>query len=450
MPRLIGAPAVAASADGRLEVFVFDVGGALWHLWQTRVGGGLTDWSGWELRGGPWPGGSWPATVAPGEDGRLGLFVAAADGLQHTWQTAPSNGWSGWITFTRPPPTIPGAGFAGPGVAATPDGRLVLFVANGQLWRMEQTAPNGGWSDWLSHGAPPGVLVTGPVAATRGPDGRIEVFVVDAGGRMWNIRQTTSGGPWSGWTAFGSAGGGLDGRPALARNSDDRLELMVRGKDGVMWRRTQTRVGGTDWSDWVPKGVGVVGISVELLDHPAVAVHPDGRLDVFMTGGAHAHPVADRAMWHALQFEVGDELLGFLDVEQHRPGPSSLDTIHFGGAAPVVGRNGDGRVELFAVGADGDLWHTSFQGLRSEVPFQSEFVSHGHPEGPAVSTTVPDVRELRPTPAAAAVRAARLVPKFTGQTSGGNAWVDSQSPQPGTLVEFDSTVTMHLRGGPIL
>jgi hypothetical protein len=36
MPRLVGAPAVASSGDGRLEVFVFSVDGALWHLSQTR------------------------------------------------------------------------------------------------------------------------------------------------------------------------------------------------------------------------------------------------------------------------------------------------------------------------------------------------------------------------------------------------------------------------------
>jgi hypothetical protein len=449
MPRLVGAPAVASSGDGRLEVFVFSVDGALWHLSQTRVGGGLTEWSGWTLRGGSWPGGSWPATVVPSADGRLELFVAA-DGLQHAWQAAwSSNGWSGWVSHGPPPPTIPGADFAGPGVAPHPDGRLALFVANGQLWRLEQTAPSNGWSGWLPHGAPAGVLVTGPVAAIRSPDGRIEVFVVDTGGSMWNLHQTSAGGPWSGWNAFGSAGGGLDGRPALAANAEGRLELFVRGKDGVMWRRSQTQVGGTEWSDWVSIGIGLTDISVALLDHPAVAVHPDGRLDVFMTGGAHPHWVSDRAMWQALQREVGGGLGGFDWVEQHRPEPSSLDTIHFGGAAPAVGNNGDGRMELFAVGADGELWHTSFEGVRNSGMFQSEFVSHGHPAGPDVFTTVPDVRQLRPTAASAAVRAAHLIPKFTGQTSG-NAWVDTQSPQPGTLVEPDSTVTMHLRSGPIL
>jgi hypothetical protein len=117
-------------------------------------------------------------------------------------------------------------------------------------------------------------------------------------------------------------------------------------------------------------------------------------------------------------------------VEQHRSGPIALDYIHFDGAAPAVGHNGDGRVEVFAVGLDGELWQTSLEAIRNSGEFQVGFASHGRPAGPDASTTVPDVRELRPTPAAAAVRAAHLVPKFTGQTSGGKAWVDSQSPNP--------------------
>jgi hypothetical protein len=37
--------------------------------------------------------------------------------------------------------------------------RLELFVAglDNSLWHMWQTAPGRGWSDWLSHGKPPGV-----------------------------------------------------------------------------------------------------------------------------------------------------------------------------------------------------------------------------------------------------------------------------------------------------
>jgi hypothetical protein len=62
---------------------------------------------------------------------------------------------------------------------------------------------------------------------------------------------------------------------------------------------------------------------------------------------------------------------------------------------------------------------------------------------------VPFVR-FEPQPVAAkAVRAADLVPHFTGPTEPGVAWVFSQSPQPGTVVTVGTTVTMGLRTGPI-
>ncbi|SCL28578.1 PASTA domain-containing protein [Micromonospora nigra] len=62
--------------------------------------------------------------------------------------------------------------------------------------------------------------------------------------------------------------------------------------------------------------------------------------------------------------------------------------------------------------------------------------------------TVPNVREsLRPQ-ADQAVRAAGLVPVFTGSTSPG-AWVASQSPAGGTKVVANSTVTMTMQSGPL-
>src|ERR1022692_1511300 len=178
MPALFGAPELAASGDGRLELFVFDIEGELWHIWQTAWSNG---WSGWSLQGSV-EGASWPATVAPSADGRLELFVAA-DTVAHQWQTAWSNGWSDWTTLGAPPEVIPGLGFYAPGIAANADGRLELLVANGALWRLEQTAWSNGWSQWLPHGSPPeGLLVVGPVEAARSADGRVVVFVVDNDG----------------------------------------------------------------------------------------------------------------------------------------------------------------------------------------------------------------------------------------------------------------------------
>lgn len=58
-------------------------------------------------------------------------------------------------------------------------------------------------------------------------------------------------------------------------------------------------------------------------------------------------------------------------------------------------------------------------------------------------TTVPDVRELRLTPAVRQVEAARLEVATTGP-SGPNAWVIRQDPKGGTRAATGSTVKLHL------
>ncbi len=45
---LVGPPAVARNADGRLELFAG--GGMLYHIWQTSPGG---SWSNWDSLGHP-------------------------------------------------------------------------------------------------------------------------------------------------------------------------------------------------------------------------------------------------------------------------------------------------------------------------------------------------------------------------------------------------------------
>jgi hypothetical protein len=67
---------------------------------------------------------------------------------------------------------------------------------------------------------------------------------------------------------------------------------------------------------------------------------------------------------------------------------------------------------------------------------------------PFTQVTVPSVRELRRAAAHQRVAAAGLVPRFTGQT-GPMAWVSRQTPTPGRVIRYGSTVTMQLRAGPI-
>ena len=353
MPGLIGSPELAASGDGRLELFAVDVEGQVWHMWQTAWSNG---WSGWSQTTGP--GSSWPVTVAASGDGRLELFVVSGDGLQHQWQTAWSNGWSDWVSFPPPPQTFPGLGYYPPAIAPRADNRLALFAANGALWVMEQSAWSNGWSDWSLIASPSkGALLINPVAAARSGDGRIYVFVIDADGTMWGVKETGLGGPWSDPVSFGSVPGGLTERPALTRSADGRLELFAVSNDGHLWHRWQDAVGpNAPWPEWVNEGDAGVGF----VDHPVVGPSADGRLELFIAG-------RDGNLWHKWQTVASNGWSAW----------NSADSAGGGfGSAPGLGRSGDGRLELFAVGRDGNLWH-KYQTIASNG--WSGWFSHGQP-----------------------------------------------------------------------
>jgi|SRR5215212_4992697 len=91
--------------------------------------------------------------------------------------------------------------------------------------------------------------------------------------------------------------------------------------------------------------------------------------------------------------------------------------------------------EIFTIPATG--------GQRQQVTFN--FRDDIQPSWqPRAASKVPEVVGFSSSGAGRAIRNAGLVPKFTGDPQGANAWVVSQSPSPGTLVEPGSTVTCRL------
>ncbi len=195
----IHSPAIAASSDGRLEVFAVGADGGLWHTWQTALSNG---WNGPPILHGH-PAGTalvGSPAIAASSDGRLEVFAVGADGgLWHTWQTALSNGWNG-------PPILHGhpAGTAlvgSPAIAASSDGRLEVFAvgADGGLWHTWQTALSNGWNGPpILHGHPAGTALVGSPAIAASSDGRLEVFAVGADGGLWHTWQTALSNGWNG------------------------------------------------------------------------------------------------------------------------------------------------------------------------------------------------------------------------------------------------------------
>ena len=354
MSPLYGAPSLAPSGDGRLELFVFDIEGDLWHIYQTAWSNG---WVSFEAFGG---GSVWPAVAIPSGDGRLELFLGGDD-LYHNYQTGWSNGWDGWSAMGTPRPIFEGAIWA-PGLAADANGEVIALIVmtdDGSMWRLQQTAWSNGWGSWQSHGTPPSARLIGPVEAVRSGDGRVEAFVVDDGGTLWNVRQTAPSSSFSDWNDFGDPGVALQDRPALARSADGRLELFVRGQDGTLYHQWETAVGTFTWSGWASMG-NPVGGGGGLVDHPAIAASADGRLELFVTG-------TDGNVWHTWQTSASN---GWASWDPTQPPPGAQV---FG---PAVAPSGDRRLELFVVGRDGALWH---QWQTAASNGWSAWVSHGHP-----------------------------------------------------------------------
>ena len=420
MEHFHGEPVVAPSGDGRLELFVFGGSdGGVWHAWQAQWSNSSI-WYGWCDMG---LAESETATAGVNADGTLVLAVRnASSQLSYASQTAWSNGWSAWTAL----PSVPGGGEDAPGVAADAGGRLQLFLvgpSDGHLYRMGQVSGGNGWSGWQDHGAP-NTYLAGPVAAARSGDGRIEVFAIDENGSVWNVRQSAPSGAYSGWNAYGNPGVGLEDRPALAKSADGRLELFVRGQDLLLYHQWETAVGTFSWSGWNSHGAASTP-DKRFTDHPVVAASADGRLELFLRGG-------DENIYHAWQTSASN---GWSDWVNEGAAGGGFVTV-----APALARNGDGRLEIFALAIDGNIYH-KWQTAASNGWGPWTLLD---PQDPSLTTTVPDLIGLSVAFAQEQVQAVQL--HLTAHGSGN--WVGNQSPAGGTTVPVGSTVSVGLVANP--
>jgi hypothetical protein len=262
---------VATNQDGRLEVFAQHWGLAqhsefgevpvdhFWHVWQIAPGNG---WSGWRDAGRPpqRPGGETSGhpsihEISRNPEGRLEMFTVGPDfGPWHIWQTAPNNGWSDWRN-ANDGSVFPWRDFA---VGQNHDGRLEVFVISdapgsggSDVRHVWQTAPNNGWSEWASLGAPSSSSVLEELSVKRNGSGGLDVFVIDGpigggleGGKFWTIGQSTPNNGWRAWENLGRPPVALRQRrvlSAVGQNQDGRLELFVADQDGEeVWHTWQT------------------------------------------------------------------------------------------------------------------------------------------------------------------------------------------------------------------
>lgn len=358
-------------------------------------------WSQWATLGQPQQPLHMPF-VQNNHDGRLEVFALGAGEVFAIWQLFPNAGWaSGWLCHGE----LPGAEVRALVVGNNADGRQEIFALgdDGALWHRWQVRPNNGWSQWQTLGAPTSVTFSDDrFVVGNNEDGRQEIFSVGSDGNVWQKWQTSANGGWSHWNRLGQPPVGLRApdQITVGHNIDGRQELFVMGADDALWHVWQVgpNIG---WSQWEslgkPRDTSFPEPKERDLSEPVVQENPDGHLEVFAPGNQafcnRWQESPNSAIWRQLgwnakpspQPDVGIVVLeAALDTRRHRvevvgigddgnlwhawqiprePFWSNWERL----ASPdggirategvAVGRNGDGRLEVFLVGGDGAVWH---------------------------------------------------------------------------------------------
>jgi hypothetical protein len=248
--------------------------------------------------------------------------------------------WSTWASLSKPQDTEIGRPFA----QSNQDGRLEVFaVGKGGIFNISQEFPNAGWrTDWRSKDRPSATVGITAHVVGRNADGRLEIFGVGEDGALWQKWQVAPNDGWSDWTALGTPAGGisLTVQVIVGRNQDGRQEVFAVGSDGNVWQIWQTAPNG-GWSSWTTLGKPAKGIRRS--DRITVGSNADGRQQLFVMGG-------DDALWHIWQVAPNVGWSGWESLGKPRdPGfsqpPKDRDL-----SDPLVQKNADGHLEVFAPG----------------------------------------------------------------------------------------------------
>jgi hypothetical protein len=149
------------------------------------------------------------------------------------------------------------------------------------------------------------------------------------------------------------------GGVSVGINKSGALEVFGVAQDDQLHHIWQTSAGG-GWSAWASLGAPPAGLSI---GDPRVISNLDGRLEVFLQA-------KDGAIWHVWQTTPSGAWSAWSSLGK--------PAVAISNGAPFPGRNADGRLETFATGADGNLYHI-WQG--SPGGGWSAWAQQAHPAG---------------------------------------------------------------------
>jgi len=211
-------------------------------------------------------------------------------------------------------------------------------------WQTTANEPASAPGNWNASGSAAwskltGVTASGNPAEIKNGNNTLEIFVPTSGD-VYHIWQLTPGGAWSNWTDMGSSSNGMTDIQ-VGQNADGGLTVFGLS-GGEIYYSTESAPG-AGWSTWTTLGSSVSG---GLQAGYVVAQNLNGRVEVFAADGSSSPQV-----WHAWQTLSG-------------PFTTAWSTLTTGGASVskpqlAVARNLNGDLEVFGIGTDGYVWHSS-------------------------------------------------------------------------------------------
>ena len=354
---------VGQNEDGRLEIFGIARDETAWHSYQDPAAGVWSPWSRFHTASDRFK----TLVVGQNEDGRLEVFGIALDGtVWHTYQESANGGWKAsggadqWSRFHTALDR-----FKTLVVGQNKDHRLEVFgiALDDTAWHTYQEVANGGWGagggpdQWGRFHTTSNRFTT--LAVGQNDDGRLEVFGVDLNQNVWHTYQEVANG---GWKASGGADQ-WDGFPGglwqhsrtlvVGQNKDRRLEVFgiapsASPEAGWAWHTYQEVANGT-WDGPHPFHVPsefsalVVGQNANVKTDGSLE---NGRLEVFGISHGFVFQTAQTTQTSS----------GWTPVTLFRSGGVEYSAANRR-VTCVVGRNKDGRLEIFGIDYIHGLWH---------------------------------------------------------------------------------------------
>jgi hypothetical protein len=251
-------------------------------------------------------------------------------------------------------------------VGRNQDGRQEVFVVAkidnffGVVFQIWQTAPNGGWSGWKAMepdtGKGSGIAIrdSDRITVGRNKDGRQELFIIQADDALWHAWQVFPNAGWSDWESLGKPRDAFPepkdrdlSQPLVQENADGHLEVFAPG-NGAFCNRWQEAPNSNSWrhQGWNAKPKPDPAVGITWLEAALNVGGPlDRKLEVLALG-------EDDALWHAWQIDQPPNWSHWESLGSPSAKIRTADHL-------TIGSNRDGRLEVLAMGQDGNVWQTS-------------------------------------------------------------------------------------------